>query len=104
MAGASAALAATIQRLSSSVRSATLDLARQLAVQVLQVGGDALVERDPVERQVLGAGRLDHVRPRVGHHAADVGLGVLGERAAPLPVCQSLASSAALSRPTEEIQ
>ena len=56
-----------------------LDLARQGPLQVLEIGGDALVERNPVERQVLGADRLDHARPRVRHHAADVGLGVLGD-------------------------
>ena len=56
-----------------------LDLAGQGPLQVLEIGGDALVERNPVERQVLGAHRLDHARPRVGHDAADVGLGVLGD-------------------------
>jgi hypothetical protein len=59
------------------------DLARQLAVQELEIVGNALVERDPVERQVLRSDRLDHARARIGDHAADIRLGMLGEHALP---------------------
>ena len=57
-----------------------LDLAGQLGVQVLEIGGDMLIERDPVQPQMLRADRLDNARSRVRHHSADVGLGVLGEK------------------------
>ena len=78
-------------------------LARQCAVQTLKIGGHALVERDPVQRQVLGSDRLDDAGNRMGDHAADVGLGMLGKHAAPRRSPRSVANSAALSRPIEEM-
>ena len=55
------------------------DLAGQQAVQPLQVVGHALLERDPVEGEVLGADGLDRKRRGVSDEMADVRLRVLGQ-------------------------
>ena len=64
------------------------DLAGQQAVQPLQVVGHALLERDPVEGEVLGADGLDRKRRGVSDEMTDVRLRVLGQHAllARLPI------------------